>query len=329
MIQAVPKDSKDQIMTAFGKLLTEYKKAESKVATKEEEAEKQKNKKLLEVASTYTVNNIVNGMASLQLEFGNTINEISETLDKESSKLDELKKAISVKTEQLEQLRQVRLVADVLYILRQEHQEKLRILQNNTTTQQEAIDKEMAKTRKAWEKEQQEFESKITEVVELLTKARQQEAADYEYELERIHKIEMDDYEKANRKQERELEEANREKDKAWAERDKYLTDNQAEFEANQQKIAGFDTKLQEEYNKARQEAIKDTDRDAKVKADLFEKEWEANKQGYEFKIQSLEATIQRQAEQIKELTDQLQAVTNQAQNLALKAFGSNGKSNS
>jgi len=62
MSQATPKDSKEQILKAFRQLLAEQKQIESKVATKEEEAEKEKNKELLEVASTYTVDSIVNGM---------------------------------------------------------------------------------------------------------------------------------------------------------------------------------------------------------------------------------------------------------------------------
>ena len=66
---------------------------------------------------------------------------------------------------------------------------------------------------------------------------------------------------------------------------------------------------------------MQEVERDGKVKADLFEKEWEAEKQGYEMTIQSLEAKIQRQSEEISELMSQLQAATTQAQNLAMRAF--------
>lgn len=322
--QTLPKDAKEQIMAAFGKLMTEYKKNESKVETKEEEAEKEKSKQLLEIASSYTVNNIVNCMASLQLEFSGTIDAISEDLDRESSKLDELERAIFIKTKQLEELRQVRLVADVLYILRLEHQERLRILQNHTAAIKEAIEKEMTQTRKVWERERQEFALKVTEEAELSTKIREREAADYLYEIERLYKIEMDEYEKVKRQQERELHESDRQKNKAWAERERFLANSRAEFEANQQKIAGFDAKIQEESNKARQEAIRETDREAKVKADLFEKEWEATKQGYEFKVQSLEAIINKYVEQIAGVSTQLQAATDRTQSLAMKAFQNN-----
>lgn len=327
MSQGTTKDSKAQILSAFRQLLAEQKQIESKVATKEEEAEKEKNKQLLEVASTYTVSSIVNGMASLQLDFSSVIAELSERLSGESSKLDELKRAIAVETQNLEQLRKVRLVADALYILRQEHQEKIAALTEDATRQQEAIEKEMAQMRKAWEKEQAEFEAKVAEEAELLAQRREQEAADYQYEIERERKIEMDEYEEEKRVQERTLQENNQEKEKAWAEREKFLADHRAGFEANQKKIEGFEEELKKAYIKAKEDAIKDADREAKVKADLFEKEWEATKQGYELKIAALETVIERQTAQIAELTAQLQAATNQAQQLAMRAFQPTSKS--
>jgi hypothetical protein len=321
MTQTTVKESKEQIMAALRTLWAEYKQTESKVATKEEEVEKEKNKALLEKAAEYTVNNIVNSMATLQLDFGNITKDITQRLDTESSTLEELKKALAVETEKLAQLKQIRLVADALYILRQEHQEKLKTLQNRTVEAKEAIETEMEKTRKIWDKEADEFNVKIAEEVELLTKQREKEETDFTYERQREHKMKIDEYEEAKRTQERELSNRNQDKEKGWKEREQKLAEQEQEFNDNKKKIEGFEDKLKEDSNKAKGEAIKDADKDAKVKADLVEKEWEATKQGYELKIQSLEATIQRQTEQIAEITVQLQTATTQAQNLALRAF--------
>ena len=323
MIQAISLDSKDKIMAAFSALLADYQQRESKVETKEEEAEKEKNQQLLAEAANYTVDNIVNSMASLQLDFGNIINELKETLTTESDKLGELNKAIAVEQDNIKQLRQVRLIADALHILRQEHQEKIRQLEEKTTVQREAIAKEMAQLRKAWTQEQTEFEIRIAEEAEILAQQREQQEEDYQYELARHRQIETDDYEENQRQQEIELTEIEQEKEKDWAEREKYLTDHQTEFEEHQQQIAGFEDKLKEEYNKAKGEAIKEAERKAKVQTDLLEKEWSATQQGYELKLQSLEANVARQTQQINELTTQLQEANTQAQNLALRAFNS------
>lgn len=321
------KDSKEQISKAFQQILTDRKRIDSRIATKEEEADKEKNKQILQVASTYTIDGIVKGLADLQLEFGNIVNGLSEKLTQEVSKLDELHRAINVATLNLQELSSVRVVADALHLLTQEHQEKLRTLEQNAANQQEAIEKDMAEKRKNWQKEQEDFENSVQEQNELLIKERQRKEADYEYELERKRKVETDEYEELKRAQERDLLEANQEKGQQWAEREKLLLERQPLLEEYQVKVDAFPSELDEAVKKAREEAIKDIHQDAKVKAELIKKEWESTKQGYDFKIQSLEQTIQKQVEQIENLSAQLQETMKQAQSLAMKAFESSSNS--
>jgi hypothetical protein len=324
MTFTAPKDSKTKILQSFQQILAERKKMASKVETKEEEAEKAKNKELLEVASTYTIDTIVKGLADLQLDFGTIINGLSDKLNTESSKLDELRKAIAIETEHRQELQQIRIVADALHILTQEHQEKLHTLEENATQQREIIAKDTLEKRKAWQKEQADFETALQEENTLITNTRQKEEADYQYTLERQRKIEVDNYEEAKRKLERELQESTREKEKNWVDREKILTDHQAEFAENQKKAETFEEELKQAYTKAKEEAIQEVTREAKVKADLFEKEWESSKQGYELRVQSLEQTIEKQSQHIAEISAQLQATMKQAQDLAMKAFSSN-----
>ncbi len=281
-------DSKQQIFKAFQQILTDRKKIDSKIATKEQEAEKEKNKQVLEVASTYTIDSIVKGLADLQLEFGTIVNELSEKLSTEASKLDELKLAIQVETEHLQELQKIRVVADAQHLLIQENQENLRTLEQDASEQQEAIEKDSLEKRKFWEKEQAEFKTTTQEQHELLTKERQLQETDYQYQLERQRKIEADEYQEYKRNQERELQEANQEKEKQWSQREKILADNQALIKDYQKKVDAFPTELEQEVKKAREEAIKDVHQDAKVKSELLAKEWESTKQSYEFKVESL-----------------------------------------
>ncbi|WP_373479734.1 hypothetical protein [Geminocystis sp.] len=324
MSQVEVKESKDQIMLAFGQLFAQYQLKQSKVETKEEAVEKEKNKALLTKVADYTVNNIVNSMATLQLDFSNLTKEIATRLQTESEVLIELKKAITVETEKLAELQKVRLVADALYILRQEHQERLTSLETQIETAQNNITLQKEKFRKNWEKEDAEFTIKIAEELELLTQQRQELEADFNYQLEIGRKIKSDQYEEEKRNQERELRLTDLDKNKLWQERETILNSQEEEFNSNQKKIEGFEEQIKTEVNKARGEAIKEADREAQVKVNLLEKEWESTKQGYEFKLLSLEAKIQQQTEQIEAIITQLQNATNQAQNLALRAFQPN-----
>ena len=320
MNQFAVKNSKDRLL-AFQRILVERKDLALKIATKQEEADKEKNKQILQTASSYTVDSIVKGLAELQLEFGGIVSGLSEKLSQETSKLDELKRAIEVETQNLQELQQIRVVADTLYILNQEHQEKLKIIEQSATSQQENLEKEITQTRKIWQQEQAEFETKLQEQSELLVKERQRESEEYQYRLEQTQKMNADTYQLKKRTLEREIQEATQAKEKDWTEREKVLTEQQSLLGEYQKQIAAFPAELDEAIKKAREEAIKDVSQDAKVKADLFEKEWQSAKQSYELQVQSLEQVIAKQLEQIESLSTQMQAAQQQAQDLALRAF--------
>ncbi|NEO28926.1 MAG: hypothetical protein F6K36_00380 [Symploca sp. SIO3C6] len=322
-------DSKQKIFQAFEQILADRKKTDSKIATKEQEAEKTKNQQVLEVASTYTVNSIVTGLADLQLEFGNVVNDLSKKLSEEVSKLEELKLAINVETKHLQELQEIIIVADALHILTQEHQENLKILDKNYSQYQEELEKDIVHKHQLWEIEQEEFESKVQEDSELLIRERQLQETDYQYELERQRKIETDQYEEFKRDQQREQQTVNQEKEKQWAEREKNIAENHALFEEYQQAIETFPNQLDEAVKKVREEAIKEVHQNGKVKAELLEKDWEATKRSYEFKIQSLEENIQKRATEIDNLYNQLQDTLKQSQSLTLKAFENSSNINS
>jgi hypothetical protein len=328
MAQAAAKDSKARIVNEFQRILAERQTIASRVATREEEAEKEQNRSVLEAVSQYTADGIVRGLADLQLEFGTIITGLSTQLTTETAKLDDLKRAIAAESQNLQDLRQTRVVADALYLLTQEHQENLRLLEQRLTSDRELLEQEMTETRKLWQREQAEFDLSANDSNELLQRERLRQEADYQYDSERSRKIATDDYEETQRQIERELQETQQAKEKDWAERERTLAANQTLFEEYQRKVATIPTELDEAVKKAREEGIRDANQDAKVKADLLEKEWEATKQGYEFQIQSLEAKVQKQTEQISETTTQLQTALRQAQELAMRAFDSSSNRN-
>ncbi len=328
MTQVAAKDSKARILDAFQPILAEQRSQSSRVATREEEAEKERNRTVLETVSQYTADGIVRGLADLQLDFGNTITGLANRLTTETTKLDDLKRAIAVETENLKDLQQTRVVADALHLLTQEHQESLRQLDQQATRDREALDREMTETRKVWQQEQEEFDANLNESRELLNQTRQRQAEDYQYDTERSRRIATDDYEATKRQIEREIQETTQTKEQDWAERERILATQQAQLAEYQQRVAAFPNELDEAIKKAREEGIRDAHQEAKVKADLLEKEWELTRQGYELQIQSLEAKIQKQTEQITEISTQLQTALRQAQDLAMRAFDSSSDRN-
>jgi hypothetical protein len=323
---AMVKDSKTQILTELDRILAEQYRPGSKVATKEEEAQLAKNKEIVTKAATYTVDTIVKGMADLQLEFGSIISGLSDRLTVEVEKLTEVKQSIEIETQHCSELQQVRVVADALHIITQEHQQSLKSIEHQLTLDREKLAQEQTNLRKQWEGRDREYAEQQAELGTIVVKERQKEQDEFQYKVIRDRQLQTDVYTEVKRNQEQELQSLDRDKQKQWKEREKFLKDNQKLADENIAKVAAFPAELEEAVKKAREEAIKETNSNEKVKADLADKEWEGSKQGYEMKVESLERVIDRQNEQIIAITEQLQTVMNQAQSLAMKAFETSAK---
>jgi hypothetical protein len=319
-------DNKKQILKAFQDLLEARKITSQIVATKEETAEKQKDKEVIEKASTYTVSGIVKGLADLQLDFGNTLDSVTDKLTKELTKLDELQRAIEVETKQIGELQNVRIVADALDLLDHENRERQKVFDTDSGQVSKSLETEINEKRAAWQKEEKDYEKSLEEKQQTLIKERNREEEDYKYERERERKVESNNYEDRKRKLERDLTEKGLEKEKNWQEREKILADNTVKFEEYKAKLLTMPEELEKAIKKAREEAIKETYEAEQVKASLLEKENATNLEVYELKIKSLEETIGQQTSQIKQLTEQLQVAISQAQDLTMKAVQQTNK---
>jgi hypothetical protein len=243
-------------------------------------------------------------------------------------KLTEVKQSIDIETQHRSELQKIRVVADALHIITQEHQQSLKTIEQQLTNEQEILLKEQVSVKKQWERSDREYTEQQAEIATVTAKDRQKEQDEFQYKLIRDRQIQTDVYAEKKRNQEQDIQSRDRDQQKQWKEREKFLKDNQKLHDENLAKVTAFPAELEEAVKKAREESIKETSSDAKVKADLVEKEWEGNKQGYEMKIQSLERVVERQSEQITAITEQLQAVMNQAQSLAMKAFETSAKIN-
>ncbi len=313
--------NQEQILKVFRQLLSERQQGVSTIATKQETAQREADKKVVEKASTYTAKNIVKGIADLQLNFGNAVESLVEKLAVEAPKLEELRRAIQVETQHLDKLRNIRIAADALDILMQEHQAKTTAFEEKSQQERQTLEQDIAEEKQAWQQEQQEFDTARQERQKLLQKERTQHEADYQYDLERMRKIEVDEYTNHKAALERKITEDDAKKVADWTEREKILAAQQETLKKYRSLVESFPQELEKATQKARAEAITEVQEDARVQAALFEKEREANQQVHELKLVSLQETIQQHATQIEALSTQLQTALTQVQDLAVKAL--------
>lgn len=313
--------SKDEILAQFAQLAEEKKDLDTRVATKEEQAARAKDRQAVESASQNTVETIVKGLADLQLSFGVKVDELIARLSEESSRLDELRKGIKIETTHAKYVNDVKIAAEAFHIQTLENKEAVRAFEEQANDKRQTLQDEIDNTRAKWQKERKQTEENRKAAEEQAKKDRAKAEADYIYELERKRKVETDAFGEKRRKLERELAETGLAKEKGWSEREKLLADKKAEHEANLARIAALPQELDEAVKKAREEAIKDAHGDARVKADLLEKEIEGNRKLYELQIKSHEEQSAKLQAQIESLTTQLQAANREVQELALRAI--------
>lgn len=314
------KTSKNEILQVFQQVLAAHN-SNSGVATKAEEAEQQKNQAALATASNYSTDSIVRGLADLQLQFGSAVTELSAQVSGETDKLEDLQRAIAFQSDQLTTLRKTRIVADAMHIYRQEHQARLQRLASEYESDRESLDQEIGNVRRQWERNQDAWVVEQEEAEARRVETRSLQAADYTYDNELEQRLALDDYDSNRRQQERDLAQAQEERERDWAEREEALMEQQSQLADYRAQVEAEPEALATAIQEAREEGIRDVTRQARIQAELADKEWEGSQQGYELQVAAIEQKIERQAEQIEALLEQLQAAMTQAQSLALRAF--------
>jgi hypothetical protein len=320
---ATDPNTKQHILDAFQQLFEARKPFLSRMAIREEVAEKARDKRVVETVSTYTVESVVKGLAELQLDFGTDLDGLAARLSTEIRKLEDVRRAIEVETQHFEELRHIKIAAEALNILTQEHQEKARTFAADAKRQREILAREIAEKRQVWQKEQEEYEQSIAAYEAALRAERQQEEEAYQYGVERNRKIKTDAYEEQKKQVEVEFAETAAEKDKDWARREAILAGQQQLLETYQAKVQMFPQELDAAVQQAREEAINAAQHTAQVRADLLQKEEEANRKVYEAEMEMLHETALQQQAQIDTLSTDLKAALKQVQELSAKAIGS------
>jgi hypothetical protein len=120
----------------------------------------------LEKVSGYTVDSRIKGMADLSLHLEKALTDLASQLTSETNKLSELQQAIAIETRALEELHDIRLVADTLALLIQDHEEKKAAFEKEMEESETRFEEEVAAKRLDWKKEQEAYTAVLKEVVE-------------------------------------------------------------------------------------------------------------------------------------------------------------------
>jgi len=350
------KSTKAEILEAYEELMQEKKELESQVAqlpkekpavssgnhtrsTWEIQPEKssQLQASVVELMTNQTAVNvdrdkmeqIIDGLDQLQLGFGGAVSYLSEKLTTEATKLADVQSTVAAETQELKALHDLEIAEDTLDTLIQQYEDSSKAFEQEFNDRRESLEQETQDLKNAWSKEQAEHERLVRERLDDLQKTRQRDADSYQYDLEQQRNLSIDEYEHQQQLLDRELAESRQLQEKLWADREKAIADREKEFAECKTKVEEFPQKLEENMERGKDNGRNIGRYQAKVKADLREKEVEGQKHFYELRLQSLSQTINNQEARIQSLSQQLDSALKQVQDLAVKAIegASNAKS--
>lgn len=264
----------------------------------------------------------INTLAGLQAGFGSAVSELSEKLTSKSAQLQALRLSVAEELAQLEDLHNLDdIQANTLDTLIQTCEDNSKAFESEFNQRRDTLDNELRDLKQAWAKEQEEHKRTVKERDAEQQKSSQREAQEYDYNLTLQRSLAQAEYNQAQEERYRQLAEAKQTLEEQWAEREKAIAHQEQQFAELKAKVEAFEAEKEAAIKHAKQAGERIANSQAKITADLRNKELDGFKHVYELRIQALEQTIKTNEERIQTLSQQLAAALNQVQDLAVKAI--------
>jgi hypothetical protein len=274
--------------------------------------------------------NIIQSLSQVQIGFGNAASILSEQLIAEATKLENLGKSIEQEREHLATLHDItKIDEETLDNLILTYQESTKKFSQELEQKQETSDRQIQESQQAWNKEKEIHLRERKETQEAYRKETEREEEEYQYNLDLVRDLDEEEYEQQKQNQQRELAEARQSIEKQWQETEETIAKQEREYAEIEEKVKTFEEKLKAKIKQGYEEGKAIGTYQAKIKADLRNKEIEGEKQNDRLRIESLEKTIQERASRIDKLSQQLDASLQQVQSLAVKAIEGSSNRNS
>jgi hypothetical protein len=308
------KDKKQDILDAYEELLKKFKERgmTAKPAGKDADSKKAAEDAVVKKASSYSVENVVKGLADLKLDLNKTLTDLSNMILEEANKLREVQQAIAIEEKSLEEIYDIQVAAETLEMLIRTHEEK-----------KKSLEEEITASREQWAKEQERHEIAVKDRDADLKKEREREEKEHAYNLALSRRKDKDAYEEEKAALKKVLKEEKEVQERNLAERGSALAAQEAEISELRAKVAAFPAELSKAIEKAEKEAIASAEKQAKQKAELLGKDVEGERKVAELRIKALEDACAKQAAEIDKLTKQLGRATSQVENIAVKVIES------
>jgi len=313
-------NTKKEMLDAYNALLKQLQEKREAELKPEKRIEEKKKREVVEVAEALSSEGVVKEIGNLKLEIGKMLTHISDGLEEEVSKFNQIKKAIEIKDEEVKELYEIERSAETLAALIEAQNQKRQEFESDMDARKQELTQEIQAMREDWGKEKKRHEAEIKERDAAEAKRREREKEEYGYSFKREQQLAKDKFEDEKAKMEKGDSAEKEQMEKELTEREKAVAEREEELGELQKKVIAFPKEMENAVNKAVKETTEKITLEAKNKAELIRKEFDGERNVLTTRIESLEKTVKEQRVQISNLSEQLEKAYQKVQDIAIKS---------
>ena len=314
-------NTKKEMLEAYNTLLEKYERKDQLTLAPEKAAEEKTKKTVVEKADKLSEGNVTEMIGSLKLETIRTLNSVSEKLEEEISRYDDICAAIKVKEGDLKEIYEIEKSAYTLSALIEAQSQRRKDFEIEMAEKKDILEKDITQTRESWEIERKQKETEIKEKEAELKTRLTREKEEFEYNFKREKQLARDKYADEKENLEKELKTKKEEFEKEYSAREKAVSEREKEYEELKAKASEFPAELEASVNKAVEENETQLKKEYESKISLLEKEFAGEKNVLSSKIEMLEKSNAEQEKKITELSAKLEKAYQKVQEVAEKAI--------
>lgn len=314
-------NTKQEMLAAYNELVTQLHERREVELKPEDKIQEKAQKKLVEIADALSTEGAGQAIATLKLEVGRFLSQLSERLEEEVIRYKQVTAAVEAKEKELQEIYEIQKSASSLAALIEAQYQKRQEFEFEMASRKDELGREMQTLRTEWDKEKKQHEAEIKHRDAAESKQHEREKEEYLYAFEREQLLSKDRFQDEKLKLEREIQYKREQMERELAERERTIGQREAELNELREKVSGFPKTLESGIGKAVKEAVERVQGEVKTREDLLKKEFEGERNVLNTRIAALEKTVTEQNERVATLTQQAEKAYNQVQDIAVRAI--------
>jgi hypothetical protein len=314
-----------ELVAEAEKNVAERKEAEAKP---EERAAVRSIADAVAVADALSSEGAVRAIAELKSTITRTLVQLSDRLEEEAGKYNQVRRAIDAKEVELKEIYEIQRTATTLQAMLETHQRQQEEMERTFQSEKEELDRQIETTRGQWDAERKLHDQEIKERDTAEQKRRQREQDEYKYAFARDQQIARDQAADELARLQKDLAERKEQAERQWGEREKNLAAREQDLVLREQelaelrgRVASFARDLQAAIEQAETRAAERLQQQHQAAQELLRRQLEGEKNVLAARIAGLEHTVAEQDEQITRLEQQAEKAYSQIQEIAVRAI--------